>query len=1187
MAAMKTLQAENLSIGKIMKKLYFTLMIPVLFVCACVQREDFHDIQMENNLTGFIASEPGTKTSLSGEEDGAWKVLWSEDDRIGVFVDGCSDANIYRLKEGAGASQAVFSGYGRGKSYIAVYPYDVIDGLDGETVSIVFPAEQRYTEGSFQNGSCPMIAVSSTEDLPFYNIGSILKISMTGRQTVTDLVFRSNDDSVKVSGPATVSLSSPVNPVLSMSQDGCDSLKVIIEEGIQLNEEVPSEFYLVLPPQTYKGGFTLRVYTTTGYMDKRLDSDFSLERSRVHTAKTFAVKLDVGVDPSISLEGAGTEDDPFRISSPGDLLLMQESVNAFGSIKGHSGVEAVAAKASYLLTTDLDLSQICSERSGKSWTPIADRTIKSDAGDYPSFSGTFDGGGHSITGLYINSYASSRGLFGSVASSGKICNLTVEGVLSGVSSYSGIIVGYSYGVLENCTSKGSVQSYGGVVGGMAGDLSKARFCTNKASVTSYNYAGGFAVYADYLYNCVNEGAISGSLSGGMAAYQNTGEIVNCINRGQVTGTRYIGGITGYSRQGAKVYNCTNLGNISGSGDNCYVGGICGFLSSSYARENRLTTMTNCINVGEVSISGSGEGCLVGALAGKNGYDDEFQNTGTITDYALIRQNYWLYDDGDPGHAGAVGFNTGRVDNNYALTPDQMKCKVAYDGVLYTSDDRSTYSLLLDALNACAYDLGKSTGLELSGWDIATGDICPVPVDLPALKPGSGQAVFSLSENVCSLLAVNGQFTVQVLSALSYTVGSLPGWISEGPEQIPENKPHTHIHTFNVSANETGSARSASIRFTNSNGTTLDLTVNQAEPYLVVPTRILTFARGGDSMRLQVSSSIYWTASSDVEWISVSPALGLGDGTVIVSADVNPNAEAREGSLTIAESDGSARYTVQVLQSGGTGGQNDWKNRPFHHNSLAMRFTATWCNWCPVMSTSIKRAQELYPDKILHLALHGSDSDLAFAPTGTLMSRYRTNSYPSGVVDGRVLVNNSTDTEAVAAKFVAAAKETESLYGTVSGLGIKSTSAGRNVNIDIDAYFKESGDYRITVLLVEDGIIHYQNNGGDNYRHDNIARIALTAITGDALKVDEPSKRALNYTVSVPSGYEIGNMRVFAYIQKSFGSSPKVQTGDYGDYYVDNCATAAVGTTLPLLFEDGGGGEGGGDNEDIIPGSEIK
>jgi hypothetical protein len=77
---------------------------------------------------------------------------------------------------------------------------------------------------------------------------------------------------------------------------------------------------------------------------------------------------------------------------------------------------------------------------------------------------------------------------------------------------------------------------------------------------------------------------------------------------------------------------------------------------------------------------------------------------------------------------------------------------------------------------------------------------------------------------------------------------------------------------------------------------------------------------------------------------------------------------------------------------------------------------------------------------------------------------------------------------------------------------------------------------------------------------------------------------------VPNGAKVEKLRVFAYIQKAFGSLQKIQTEDYGDYYVDNCATAPVGSQLLLRLvgdESGGSGGSGNGNEEIGTGDEIR
>lgn len=209
----------------------------------------------------------------------------------------------------------------------------------------------------------------------------------------------------------------------------------------------------------------------------------------------------------------------------------------------------------------------------------------------------------------------------------------------------------------------------------------------------------------------------------------------------------------------------------------------------------------------------------------------------------------------------------------------------------------------------------------------------------------------------------------------------------------------------------------------------------------------------------------------------------------------------------------------------------------------------------------------------------------------MMSFYSAGGYPSGVVDGRAVVSNNTDLEAAAANFVRIVKETEETYDTATGLAIRSSATGQNVSIDLTGYFKKAGNYKVTVLLLEDGIINYQENGGKDYVHNHVARVAATDVFGDSFTVaSDLSTKDFHYEVRVPTVCKVENMRVLAYFHRPFGDMPRLQTGNYGDFFFDNCATAPVGEVLKvaLVGSSGGGGDSGGQgNEGFTPGGEIK
>jgi len=1165
-----------------------------LSACQMQLEESLPDGSGLTVLTATTGSDADTKSSLSPMEEGVSNILWSDNDAIGVFIDGSSQANGFSIKEGAGSRKASFTGTGRGDSYVAVYPYGDGLELDGETIRMNVPEEQEYVPGSFGSGSYPMVAVSSTDELAFKAVSSVLRLSLTGSQTVKRIVFRSNDPGIKVSGPATVSLADPSAPALTMSSAGKDSLVLNVGEVV-LDSEDATDFFMVVPAQNYKGGFTVRVYTTTGYMDKRSGSDFRMERSRVHPSGVVKVKLTGGIETSETLAGHGTKREPFLISSLADLLLFRDAVNAkAGVIKDSDGMNVTGRSAHYLLTTDLDLSPLCGKESGKNWIPIGYSVLNDDR----SFNGYFDGGGHEIRNLYINVDDYEQALFGAV-SNATVRNLTVSGEVSAI-SYAALLSSNAFdSVIENCIAKGEVNSLYYQAGGLVASTGGTKFiyCRNEATVSGGAYVGGIAANCSNgtsFENCTNAGTISceEGYAGGITGSADGTKIFDGVNLAKVEGGARVGGISGYLTQGAKVLNSINFGEVKGVD---FVGGIAAFVSSMATSYQGPGTVANSVNLGKVSCAGT----HVGWLASFVGLEENESPLGDEPlDAAWVKNSYWLKDDSSS--IKGVGGGPGIVENVFALTEAQMK-GAAYDGVLYTVPKNGEgFNRLIDALNAGAVEWSvnaynkmggdRTPRFPLSGWEYPSSGSYPSHSDLDAQMPGQDNAVFDISEKELSFIVKGGDFQVEVTSNHGYSLVSLPSWIRKGAVKEKDNRPHTHLHSFTVTANNTGEERKGVIEFVSADGASRKLKVTQSAPYLEISGTEFSAPSLGATRIISISSSVSWAAFSGSDWMKVSPRSGTGDGILSIIVDRNKTSRAREGMVRIESADGAIKYFVNIVQSGNIGaGDGNWEELPFYHQSLVFRFTATWCTWCPYMNKAIIRAQELYPGKIQQLALHCGGSDLQYGPVQNLMNVFKSNSYPTGIVDGRILMDNGMETDTFALDYIKASKETEEVYGTASGIALSSSLAGRRLTVDADAYFKTAGAYKITVLLVEDGIVHPQVNGGNDYVHDNVVRLAVTDILGESFTMNKDlSKRSFSYVVTVPDGCDLSKMRVFAYIQKAYGSAPKIQSDDYGDYYVDNCATVPLGESLKLaLVGDDGGSGGGGGNEEIGNGDEIR
>ena len=275
---------------KVNKLLNIFLLPSLALLAACTQEE----LANENAVTTLFAGieQPAaTKTSLSGPTSGIYKTIWSENDAIGVFV-GDNEASEFKLKKGDGTTRGEFQGAfkdlnGMSMSKTAVYPYEIVKGKSGSTISVSLPAEQLYKEGNIAEEAYPMVAVTDGAELNFKNLCSVLKISMTGSLTVNSIVFTPNNSGIKVSGDATID---PDNTSLTMTKDA-GSRVALICDGVNLSGTA-TDFHIVVPAQTYKGGFSITIETNKGKVLKTIKSDVTLKRSELYRITPFECKID-------------------------------------------------------------------------------------------------------------------------------------------------------------------------------------------------------------------------------------------------------------------------------------------------------------------------------------------------------------------------------------------------------------------------------------------------------------------------------------------------------------------------------------------------------------------------------------------------------------------------------------------------------------------------------------------------------------------------------------------------------------------------------------------------------------------------------------------------------------------------------------------------------------------------------
>ena len=264
------------------------------------------------------------------------------------------------------------------------------------------------------------------------------------------------------------------------------------------------------------------------------------------------------------------------------------------------------------LTADINLT-------GKDWTPIGTNF-------YNSYTGTFDGGGHTIMGLTVTTNYQYVGLFGRLGKAGTVKNVVMDGIQITCNhrlGYAGGVAGFSWGgTIENCSVSGSVS---GTIcaGGVVGNQWEASItgCSSSATVKGTSYVGGVA-------GETNAGAT-------MAACYATGNVT--IEIDPIENIRG-GGLVGFNA-GSSVLACYATGNVTSTGSstgNVHIGGFLG---------NNYTTVTACYwkNNHEQGIGYNKEGIAPEATK-VDGTDVTWQNAVDAMNTALQKAgSEWRYE----------------------------------------------------------------------------------------------------------------------------------------------------------------------------------------------------------------------------------------------------------------------------------------------------------------------------------------------------------------------------------------------------------------------------------------------------------------------------------------------------------------------------------------------------------------
>lgn len=514
--------------------------------------------------------------------------------------------------------------------------------------------------------------------------------------------------------------------------------RTVLQRNLQLNAIDDTEFgFLVNGKFTTKGH-----YASIEGGTLKLNSDLQFGNDTLAVRNGALMQQYVALMAPIPWQGDGTAASPWLITNKADML-------ALGKMTSESRVSFPGTY--YKMTADINM-EYDETFNGISSTNTTGRT---------QFHGTFDGDGHTISKLKIGrlvwtvkpeddpkgigtvnttlSRATYIGLIGDLAKDGVVKNVNIAADCKYEAFASvGSIVGYNYGLIENCRNYADVFGFSSWIGGITGQSAKGgviRNCFNAGEVsTGYRNVGGITGQTQgILENCANTGSVYA-----LSRYQAAG-------KDQI---RYAGGIAG-GMNGARVVNCYNSGSVYALEG--YASGITGTSPKTSTSANYPNDIIGNVNTGVVDC---GVQKYVGGISGGTGTEGTVEN------------NYY---DGMLAPSGAI--ESAPMTGMTGLTTQQFTAGTPL------------------------------SGLEASLWNMAA-DSYPAPTAYaaePSVAAARHQYIlFGENENRS---AVTGPATLSAAQGLSWSVLSSNGFtISGNTLQIPANDKATALDTVQASLN---------------------------------------------------------------------------------------------------------------------------------------------------------------------------------------------------------------------------------------------------------------------------------------------------------------------------------------------------------------------------------------------------
>ena len=222
-----------------------------------------------------------------------------------------------------------------------------------------------------------------------------------------------------------------------------------------------------------------------------------------------------------------------------------------------------------------------------------------------------------------------------------------------------------------------------------------------------------------------------------------------------------------------------------------------------------------------------------------------------------------------------------------------------------------------------------------------------------------------------------------------------------------------------------------------------------------------------------------------------------------------------------------------------------EGKDYYRRSLVLDFTGTWCVNCPKMEAAIEETMEARPGRIVPISVHCMAVDpMYLKPTSDdLVKQFSVKAYPSAVVD---MDSESLISESSSALLQSHIDRLLEARGPAAGVRIESVLEGDRYTVTAEIKVVRDGEYTLSILELEDGIVAKQTGGSENHIHNNVLRSWTDCFTVRDLKEGETGRSSISRPVSSSS-------RFVALVRRNG--------------IVDNVVTCALGATVDWQYEE--------------------